>query len=756
MARLVFRKYGGSIQLSIKNFDDLEKAVDLPETLWVAIACPTTGLACDQRFLGFLDTDKNGRIRADELKAAIRWVGGMLDDTRGVDGASSELELGWLSEEAGDLRKSAELVQEVLGLEGGKLSLAQVRSSDEKLRGKGYNGDGIVAPETVASGELAALAKRILEVLPGATNRAGKVGVDPATIQAFREGKAKGIARMDARPEVFAWGEGTLAKADQLAALAPKLDEYFLQCRLVAVQPETSPLLRLPGDRVPGTLGDREALDRATAALLIAPPNAQGELRWGELFRGPSHEALVALRDEVFAPLLGERTTLSEADYRGALARAQRAIAWRKEAEDDRVIALENDLRAVDDGALDRLAELCARDLALKPRLDALESLEKLLLCQRWLLSFANNFIAMPDLYSTKRKALFEQGRLILSGRLFTLAVHVPDRASHAALASTNTMCLAYLKLERQGAAPTEVAVPVTAGTSQGVAVGKRGIFYDRDDNEYDATVTQVVSNPVSLWEAMTSPFARIGKFVSSKVQSFGESGDKAMEAKLAAAPAAVPATPPPAGAAPASPMGGTIAAGGLAFAAVGSAAAFIVNQLKGLTILDLVRATLAIVLLIMFPAGVLGWWKLRQRNLAILLEGSGWALNDRLLLTKPLGRLFTRRPPRPAGSSVDRTDLIPIVKVSKDDEEESSPKGALVTLLVLAVLATLAWEFRAPITSGVKLLLPPPAASSAAPPAASPLGRVSRENLRRRGGRCHPEKTRRVVLSERGKWVLR
>jgi hypothetical protein len=715
MARLVFRKYGGSIQMLLRRFEDLEKAIEAPEALWVALACPTTGLACDQRFLDLLDTDGNGRIRAEELKAAVRWTRAMLEDTRGCDEGSSSLELRWLSEEAAALKQSAELVKEALDLPGEKISLEDVRNSEKELRARGRNGDGIVAPEHMPREELAALARRILEVLPGATNRAGKTGVDAATLEAFRAGKARGIARMDAKAEVFAWGDETLARADQLVALAPRLDEYFLQGRLVAAQPEASPLLKLPGERFPGVLGDREALDRAASALPIAPPNPRGELRWSELLRGPSHEALEALRRDVVAPLLGDEPALQEAAYRGLLARAERAIAWRKEAEEDRVVALGDELRSVRDELIEELAAACASDLALRPRLDAVENLEKLLLFQRWLLAFANNFIAVPDLYSLKRRALFEQGRLILAGRLFTLAIHVPDRAAHAALASSNTLCLAYLKLERPGlAAPLEVVVPVTSGTSEGITVGKRGIFYDREEKEYDATITQVISNPVSLWEAMTAPFARIGKFISSKVQSFGESGDKAMEAKLAAAPA-----PPPAGApAPAaSPLGGTIAAGGLAFAAVGSAIAFILNQLRSLTLLDLLRATLAIVLIVMIPAGILGWWKLRQRNLAVLLEGSGWALNDRLLLTRPLGRLFTRRPPRPANSSVDRTDLIPSVKA--DDEEEGSTRGVWLALLILGVVLTLAWEFRAPIADGARLLLPPPApsASSSAGP---------------------------------------
>ncbi|MCS6899389.1 MAG: kinesin, partial [Myxococcales bacterium] len=271
--------------MQIRSFEDLQRAIDVPEALWVALACPTTGLACDPRFLKFLDTDANGRIRVEELRAAVRWTSAMLDDTRGCDEGSSELELGWLSEEAKALKESAALVAEVLGLPGNKITLEDVRRSHKELRARGCNGDGIVAPEHMPREELAALARKILEILPGVTNRGGQVGVDLGTLEAFRAGKARGIARMDAKAEVFVWGEETLGRADQLVALAPKLDEYFLQCRLVAAQPEAGQLLRLPGERVPGVLGNREALDRATSALPIAPPNACGELRWSELLR---------------------------------------------------------------------------------------------------------------------------------------------------------------------------------------------------------------------------------------------------------------------------------------------------------------------------------------------------------------------------------------------------------------------------------------------------------------------------------------
>ena len=132
----------------------------------------------------------------------------------------------------------------------------------------------------------------------------------------------------------------------------------------------------------------------------------------------------------------------------------------------------------------------------------------------------------MPDLYAPQKRALFEKGTLILGGRKYTLAVLAPSRAAHAALTSQGTTCILYvLVTPKEGAAGYELAVPVTRGRSTDLEVGKRGIFHDVDGKEHDAIVTQVVRQPVSLWEAMTMPFQRIGAFISSKVEALASSG---------------------------------------------------------------------------------------------------------------------------------------------------------------------------------------------------------------------------------------
>ena len=42
------------------------------------------------------------------------------------------------------------------------------------------------------------------------------------------------------------------------------------------------------------------------------------------------------------------------------------------------------------------------------------------------------------------------------------------------------------------------IAAAVTAGVRGGISIGKRGIFYDRDNQEWDATIVDLIVQPIS------------------------------------------------------------------------------------------------------------------------------------------------------------------------------------------------------------------------------------------------------------------
>src|SRR6476646_10763135 len=79
-----FFRAGGFDQVKLETGADLMSLDKLDLKLWVALACPTTGLEFDKASLDLIDTDKDGRVRAPELIAAVKWAGGLLKDPDGL------------------------------------------------------------------------------------------------------------------------------------------------------------------------------------------------------------------------------------------------------------------------------------------------------------------------------------------------------------------------------------------------------------------------------------------------------------------------------------------------------------------------------------------------------------------------------------------------------------------------------------------------------------------------------------------------
>jgi hypothetical protein len=88
-----FFRAGGFDQVKLESGADLANLDQLDQKLWVALACPTTGLEFDQKTLALIDTDKDGRVRAPELIAAAKWVTSLLKNPDDVLKSSPSLSL---------------------------------------------------------------------------------------------------------------------------------------------------------------------------------------------------------------------------------------------------------------------------------------------------------------------------------------------------------------------------------------------------------------------------------------------------------------------------------------------------------------------------------------------------------------------------------------------------------------------------------------------------------------------------------------
>src|SRR6266850_395003 len=70
-----FFRAGGFDQVKLESGADIANLDQLDQKLWVALACPTNGLEMDARTLALIDLDKDNRVRAPELIAAVDFAG---------------------------------------------------------------------------------------------------------------------------------------------------------------------------------------------------------------------------------------------------------------------------------------------------------------------------------------------------------------------------------------------------------------------------------------------------------------------------------------------------------------------------------------------------------------------------------------------------------------------------------------------------------------------------------------------------------
>ena len=726
---LDFRILGRGLHPVIDDARALALVPELDDPHWVATAVTVDTLRADPGLLALVDSDADGRIRSDELRSAIRWCAEHLTDTSGWSKGSDHLRLSAVQAKAAEgpaiLEAARRVLREVSAPSADAVSLAQVREVRALHEARGLSEAGRVLP--AAAGEDAALAAflaRVVAVTGGEPHPLGEAAVSAATMERFvAEGQAW-LAWFDQgrlpegqdRSELLPLGEATAGAAAALEAVQAKLDQYFLLCDAVALDPG------LAGAAWVDATGN-DLLDAGVARALLqraplARPRADGLLDLaGPLnpaWRG-SIQALVAAA----GTLLGGATTLDRAAVEALAAALAPFRAWR---DGQPTAAAGSDgpepLRALlaDPTLPERTQALLARSEVAAAELAGIKALEKLLLFQQGLLALANSMVSLAALFDPERTALFEQGELVLDGRVFSLAIRVNDRGRAEAFASKSPLFTMFVEVGQKGTAlDRELMIPVTAGERGHIADGIWGVFKGVDGTEHHARVRKLVANPISIREALLAPFRKINDALQAMADKASAEQSGAMDAKMAASaqaavdrsttattsavaagaaatasPAAATTTTPAVaatGAAAATPAAGTgmsgqlpmlLAGGGLAIAALSSAAAYVVDMIWGgagslaasfmalpaiaalpagaLSTFQVLSVPVALLLILLglllvpfliyaIPISIATWLRLRRRDLATLLEGSGWAMNARVFLDVNLADRITRRP---------------------------------------------------------------------------------------------------------------
>ena len=696
-----FFRAGGVDQVLIRNGTDIARIGQLDQKLWVALACPASGIEIDPRTLALIDTDGDGRIRPPELIAACEWACRHLKDPDVLMQGGDTLSLDAIADAEGDAVPLAEEARRILQLRGkegaDRLSLADVTDRSELLAAMRFNGDGVVPPESTDDEALKTLLRRIMKTHGIARDRKGLDGVDRPRAEAFfAEAKALHDWQTGQGTEGSADGAAMLAAAQAVGAVREKVDDFFARCRVAAFDPRAVPALNpsIEDYEALAAQADLHIRSDSIARLPLAPiapgrtlPLLRGvNPAWAEALRTLQRDALPLLPDaDTPDPL-----ELSEANWhalQARLASCQRWLAARPATQLGALTATE----LTDSLALQApLLQLIEDDERVEPHNARIAELEKLLRFQRDLLRLVNNFVAFKDFYR-REGAIFQAGRLYLDGRSCDLSVAVADAAKHAPLAGLAKACLAYCVCTRKGEKMTVVSA-FTAGDTDFLFVGRNGVFYDRQGRDWDATITKVIENPTSVAQAFFSPYKKFLRMIEEQVAKRAAASDTVAQGSLGSLASTLTTADKSlaAGAKPADPIKlpgrvdvGTVAAIGVA---LGSISAVLVAVFSKFVDLGqwIPIAILGLVLAVSGPSMLIAWLKLRQRSLGPILDASGWAINGRMHVNVRLGGSLSQTAHLPAHAS----------RVLRDPyAERHRMTGAVAAAVAVCALLVLAWR---------------------------------------------------------------
>ena len=282
----------------------------------------------------------------------------------------------------------------------------------------------------------------------------------------------------------------------------------------------------------------------------------------------------------------------------------------------------------------------------------ALEEEERVIRYKMHLVEYVRNFVNQANLYGDGTDPMFLTGTLFIDGRECRLCFHVDNEGAHSALAAKSDCCIIYLKLARKGSAPRSVCAVITAGRTIPLYVGRNGIFYDRDGNAWDATITKVALAQVSLLEAFWAPWRKIGELIGEQVKKFvGDAqaksvGNVTKTIDSIGEASSKPVAPAPAADQPANgaALASSVAALGIGVGMVGAAFAGVVGLVAGLPWWKTALGVLLVIAAVSLPSVILAWFKLRRRDLGAVLNACGWAVNRPLRFSQKLARRFTRK----------------------------------------------------------------------------------------------------------------
>lgn len=706
-----FENVGGTLRVKISSGADIAHLAELDPKMWTVLSCPVKGLEIDDRSLAYIDADADGKIRVNDVVRTAEWITGVLSDPDMLLKGKDSISLDQFNRNNADgarLEASARQILGNLGKDGDVISLADTADIAAIFAKTRFNGDGVITEASAEEADDKAAIAAAVASLGGVADRSGAMGVNAETVESFYKALSDYAAWHDSAVEL-PFADKTENAIAAYEALDAKVRDFFMRTRLAAFSPDSTASLDVQTSRIESI--SAENLTGKTdeiATYPIARITGKAEICFDEPLNPAWAAQFETLRSIVFDP---SKKSVTEADWDAVGACFAAYSAWKGAKAGAAVEGLGIDtvrnLIAKDRKA--SLLELIARDEALKEEASGIDMVDKFLHIYQDFYRLLRNFVTLNDFYSKDRSvtAIFQSGRLIIDQRECRLCMNVSDMAKHNATVAGSGMYLIYCDCTaKDKPAKLNVVAAVTVGDIGDIFVGKNAIYYDNSGTEWDAVITKIIDNPISVAQAFWSPYRRMAKAIENLISKNAADKDaKIMNdatAKINAAPAAIPAAGADGKPAAAPPFdiakyAGIFAAIGVAVGMIGTALSGLLKGLISLRWWQLIIVFVGIMLVISGPAMVMAWLKLRRRNIAPLLNANGWAVNAASKIGIPFGETLT-----------DQAKF-PKMKI-KDPYARKGLSGwqkALISICVIAVIAVVLWLFNLLAWAGLRSPLP-------------------------------------------------
>ncbi len=644
-----FQNIGGETRVKIHSGEDIRNLEHLDQKMWTVLSCPINGLEIDPKSMAYTDCDGDGRLRVNEIIATSKWLCEALTDPGLLCKSPTAFPIAAINQETElgkKLYSSAKQIITNLGKETEELTKAETADNIAIFAKTRFNGDGIIIPASSDNTDEQTAIAAAVSITGGSLDRSGEMGVSAEQIEAFYASLAAYKAWQDTAVEA-PFGADTDAVIAAYNALDAKVKDFFVRSKLAAFDTDSIAALDVQVASIAAISAENltEKMNEI-ATYPLARITGKAEIMLAEPVNPAWAAQFEIIRQKALEP---KQKTLTADDWQAIGAKLAAYTAWisAKAGAEVETLGAETIATLLVQDKKAALLALVEQDKALAEEANNIQQVDKLVHLAADFYTILKNFITLQDFYSTDKsvKAIFQAGTLIIDQRACHLCLRVDNAATHNSMAPQSGMYLIYCDCTTKSK-PGKISIvaAMTMGDTGDISVGKNAIFYDRNGLDWDAVVTKIIDNPISIGQAFWSPYKRLSSTIENFINKRAAEKDAKvmgdLNAKVTTAPAADAAAPqPPFDIAK---FAGIFAAFGMALGMIGTALASVASGLMKLEWWQFIVVFVAIILCISGPSMIMAWMKLRKRNLAPLLNANGWAVNAASVVNIPFGNTLT------------------------------------------------------------------------------------------------------------------